>query len=183
MDLGFIHVEQSFELVFQGVTYQLSLASVRDVQGIPGVSTSPFSAKSIFAVSRGSVISIIGKSRGANVPNDIIAAKRTENSDGPLTHSTKKAQDSGAAYDAIGGLDKQIEDIRALVEMPLTKPEIFKQYGKQTPLLCTLASIVHPLYGCMADFCRSPANQVSNRQKEFYSSVHRARARPRLRAQ
>ncbi|WFD34591.1 AAA+-type ATPase [Malassezia cuniculi] len=38
-----------------------------------------------------------------------------------------------AAYSALGGLDAQIAAIRTLVELPLTRPELFHRYGLPTP--------------------------------------------------
>lgn len=54
------------------------------------------------------------------------------------TRDTKllvKGQDSApapvdqSAYEALGGLDRQIKTMRTLVELPLTRPELFRQYG------------------------------------------------------
>lgn len=36
-------------------------------------------------------------------------------------------------YAAVGGLDKQIAEIRDLIETPLTRPEIFKHFGLLFP--------------------------------------------------
>lgn len=36
-------------------------------------------------------------------------------------------------YAALGGLDRQIEQIRRLVEMPLTRPDVFRKYGLKPP--------------------------------------------------
>ena len=57
------------------------------------------------------------------------------------TSITLRAQDvshdsnlvDATAYQALGGLDAQIHAIRALVELPLTRPELFDQYGLQPP--------------------------------------------------
>jgi len=38
------------------------------------------------------------------------------------------------AYSSVGGLDKQIQQIRDLLEIPLTRPELFKHLG-----LCSLS--------------------------------------------
>jgi ATP-dependent 26S proteasome regulatory subunit len=34
------------------------------------------------------------------------------------------------AYSSVGGLNKQIEEIRDLLEIPLTRPELFRYFGK-----------------------------------------------------
>lgn len=33
------------------------------------------------------------------------------------------------AYATVGGLDKQIAQIRDLIEIPLTRPDLFRQFG------------------------------------------------------
>ena len=37
------------------------------------------------------------------------------------------------AYASVGGLDKQITEIRDLIEIPLTRPELFRQFGTPLP--------------------------------------------------
>jgi ATP-dependent 26S proteasome regulatory subunit len=39
------------------------------------------------------------------------------------------------AYSSVGGLNKQIEAIRDLLEIPLTRPELFRYFGKISSLL------------------------------------------------
>ncbi|KAJ7758519.1 AAA family ATPase [Mycena maculata] len=44
------------------------------------------------------------------------------------------AQGNGnAAYDSVGGLNKQIAEIRDLLEIPLTRPELFRYFGLKPP--------------------------------------------------
>lgn len=35
------------------------------------------------------------------------------------------------AYSTVGGLSKQIQEIRDLLEIPLTRPELFRYFGAQ----------------------------------------------------
>jgi AAA family ATPase len=44
------------------------------------------------------------------------------------------------AYSAIGGLNKQIQEIRGLLEIPLTRPELFKYFGTQS---CPMTILAH----------------------------------------
>ena len=44
-----------------------------------------------------------------------------------------EAEVDDAAYGALGGLDTQIAAIRTLVELPLTRPDLFSRYGLPTP--------------------------------------------------
>jgi proteasome regulatory subunit len=41
--------------------------------------------------------------------------------------------DTGVDYSMIGGLDKQIEEIKEVVELPLTNPELFEEVGIAPP--------------------------------------------------
>lgn len=34
------------------------------------------------------------------------------------------------AYSAVGGLDKQIAEVRDLIEIPLMRPELFRRFGE-----------------------------------------------------
>ncbi|KAI0345536.1 AAA family ATPase [Trametopsis cervina] len=43
-------------------------------------------------------------------------------------HGVESHVEEGA-YSAVGGLDKQIADIRDLIEIPLTRPEVFRHFG------------------------------------------------------
>jgi AAA family ATPase len=39
------------------------------------------------------------------------------------------------AYSSVGGLNKQIEEIRDLLEIPLTRPDLFRYFGEWSILL------------------------------------------------
>ncbi|KAI0317871.1 AAA family ATPase [Amylostereum chailletii] len=40
---------------------------------------------------------------------------------------------ASSAYNSVGGLDKQITQIRDLIEIPLTRPELFRHFGLKPP--------------------------------------------------
>ncbi|WFD30523.1 AAA+-type ATPase [Malassezia sp. CBS 17886] len=46
---------------------------------------------------------------------------------------TPKTPVDTSAYESLGGLDPQIAAIRTLVELPLTRPDVFERYGLQPP--------------------------------------------------
>ena len=48
----------------------------------------------------------------------------------PTTHVVKQ-DDAVEAYASVGGLEKQIAQIRDLKEIPLTRPELFHKFGKE----------------------------------------------------
>lgn len=47
----------------------------------------------------------------------------------PTDSTVLKREPADKAYAMIGGLDSQIEQIRELVELPLTRPELFAKYS------------------------------------------------------
>jgi 26S proteasome regulatory subunit T6 len=38
-----------------------------------------------------------------------------------------------ATYDMVGGLDKQIKEIREVIELPIKRPEVFESLGISQP--------------------------------------------------
>jgi len=49
------------------------------------------------------------------------------------------------AYTSIGGLDNQIAQIRDLLEIPLTRPDLFRHFGKLLPFVLVFISFVFNL--------------------------------------
>lgn len=50
--------------------------------------------------------------------------------DAQLVHSLTRDE---VGYDIVGGLDAQVEQIRDLVELPLTRPELYSHFGNGPP--------------------------------------------------
>ena len=50
-----------------------------------------------------------------------------------ITDKPEEANKLGITYDDIGGLKKEIESIREMVELPIKRPEIFKKLGISAP--------------------------------------------------
>jgi len=64
----------------------------------------------------------------------------------------EKVPDS--TYENVGGLDKQIKEIKEVIELPVKHPELFDALGIAQPKVCVLFSIVrscqngmHQIYG------------------------------------
>jgi proteasome regulatory subunit len=51
----------------------------------------------------------------------------------PSVYGMEVIESPDVGYEVIGGLDKQIEEIREVVELPLTKPKRFKLLGVEPP--------------------------------------------------
>ena len=51
----------------------------------------------------------------------------------PMVYGFEVEERPNVTYDDIGGLDKQIQEIREAVELPLLKPELFNEVGIEPP--------------------------------------------------
>eukprot|EP00914_Ancora_sagittata_P006988 GHVO01013856.1.p1 GENE.GHVO01013856.1~~GHVO01013856.1.p1 ORF type:complete len:390 (+),score=69.39 GHVO01013856.1:37-1206(+) len=51
----------------------------------------------------------------------------------PIVFSMLKEEPGGVKYTDVGGLSEQIRQMREVVELPLTNPELFKRVGIKTP--------------------------------------------------
>lgn len=61
------------------------------------------------------------------------AVKITENTKLIISEKPLEVNRFGITYDDIGGLKKEIESIREMVELPIRRPEIFKKLGISAP--------------------------------------------------
>ncbi|WFD44550.1 AAA+-type ATPase [Malassezia psittaci] len=69
-----------------------------------------------------------------SIDNGLVLITRETNLDWIDTEkATNESLVNADAYEALGGLDTQIASIRLLVELPLTQPDLYKQYGLQPP--------------------------------------------------
>lgn len=51
----------------------------------------------------------------------------------PAVYNMLKEDPGNVSYSAVGGLAEQIRQLREVVELPLTNPELFKKVGIKTP--------------------------------------------------
>lgn len=53
--------------------------------------------------------------------------------DPTVFHMQASAEDGGVSFSDIGGLNEQIRELREVIELPLTNPELFKRVGINAP--------------------------------------------------
>ena len=53
--------------------------------------------------------------------------------DPTVFHMQTSAEDGGVSFSDIGGLNEQIRELREVIELPLTNPELFKRVGINAP--------------------------------------------------
>lgn len=54
----------------------------------------------------------------------------------PLIYSMSHEDPGNISYDAIGGLAEQVRELREVIELPLTNPELFIRVGIVPPTGC-----------------------------------------------
>ncbi|GAK65454.1 AAA family ATPase [Moesziomyces antarcticus] len=124
-DLECIHLGQLFSLGFHGQVYTFTISSVMDIDGQHGceVSLSASSPRStstsvttrVSTVTRATAVSIVAAQMDSADPANVAFISKED------------------PYSKLGGLDRQIAEIKTLIEMPLMSPEIFVQYGLKPP--------------------------------------------------
>jgi hypothetical protein len=80
-------------------------------------------------------------------PSNTQSAIHELHSDGP--------ENRNEAYASVGGLDAQVQQVRDLLEIPLTRPELFRHYGTNHSLIFFLppASLLLSLdFSCLQLF-------------------------------
>ena len=116
-------------MTYNGILRRLLVSNVK---GPPTESVAPHSKLSaspeqIFSISRATTF--IFKSPIAPLPKKKVIPSNPVNSNG----ANGKDGELGG-YEALGGMEAQIEQIRELVEWPLTRPELYNHFGELTSI-------------------------------------------------
>ncbi|PIL34827.1 transporter [Ganoderma sinense ZZ0214-1] len=134
IDLEYLTPTQTFDLKYEGRSRRFAISSVStiheddqqpdiadDIQSL-SLSDSP---PKLWTVGWETTVSLETESSNAEEARQ---SGSKEESSGAVERGVE--QD---AYSAVGGLDKQIAQIRDLIEIPLTRPELFRQFGLKPP--------------------------------------------------
>ncbi|CAD6950546.1 unnamed protein product [Tilletia controversa] len=111
VDATYALLGDRFTLRLQGSSYVAQIASA--LSGSEGAVKS----ESVLRISRASSIALEQDGKETTSLNSV---------------ATMQAG-SRQSYEDLGGLDRQVEEIRELVELPLRRPELFSQYGLRPP--------------------------------------------------
>lgn len=129
VDIKFVALHHFVELTYNGILRRLLVSFARAPVGTP---PPPLGSEQVFAVSRLTGITL--KSPIAPLP------KRRAPASTALVSGTATPNGDLAGYEAIGGMDAQIEQIRELVEWPLTRPELYNHFGALSAGFATRAA-------------------------------------------
>lgn len=118
VDLACIQIGQQLSLDFQGTLYRCRINSCMDGQNGEGCEQTLSTSQTIR-------VCLVARNTEVNVATESEAAESH-----PRTQVRLQQTDP---YAQLGGLDRQIQEIRALIEMPLMRPELFHEYGLRPP--------------------------------------------------
>ncbi|GJN87425.1 hypothetical protein Rhopal_000374-T1 [Rhodotorula paludigena] len=133
VDIRFVALNHFVEVTYNGVVRRLVVASAKGQVVSPEATAaagSPAPREQTFAVSRTTILSF-------KAPGSVAATPKSRS---PAT--TAKGGSTGVpfgpggelpGYEQIGGLENQIEQIREMVEWPLTRPELYTYFGLRPP--------------------------------------------------
>ncbi|KAI0093429.1 AAA family ATPase [Irpex rosettiformis] len=129
VDLKFLTGAQITEVVYEGHKrrFQVVAVSTTNVSSDDDQLTQNFhemslsSQISLWTVTWDTFVSIISEAKALEPEKQISS-----------TRGIESAVDKDA-YNAVGGLDKQIAEIRDLIEIPLTRPQLFRRFGLKPP--------------------------------------------------
>ncbi|THU88442.1 AAA family ATPase [Dendrothele bispora CBS 962.96] len=133
VDLKYLTPTQTIQVTYEGVPRRFIVSSVSsgktsgDPESVDDLVTNFESlqvkpATSLWTASWDSSVTIVGKEESA-------ANLATTKPDVEVLSETS----SDSAYTSVGGLSKQISEIRDLLEIPLTRPDLFRYFGLKPP--------------------------------------------------
>ncbi|GJE86889.1 AAA family ATPase [Phanerochaete sordida] len=130
VDLKYITWSQLVEVVYEGQTRRFA------VQSVSGSSSkSQADPQDLAATLEGLSIDVKPKLCTVGWDTFVTIVDDKAPSEEEKATETKGVESSlpADAYSAVGGLDKQIAQIRDLIEIPLTRPELFRHFGLKPP--------------------------------------------------
>lgn len=129
-DLECLHLGQELLLIFQGEVFHFCISQILDTDGQQGWSVS-LPLQTSQTTRSPHLVQVCSVSRTTDV---IISSFDDASEESKRNFSDGRAVTSAEdPYSKLGGLDRQIAEIKTLIEMPLMSPEIFIQYGLKPP--------------------------------------------------
>ncbi|KAI0691255.1 AAA family ATPase [Cerioporus squamosus] len=134
IDLGYVTPTQTFDIVYEAKTRRFTLSSVSTSRE---AEEDPDTADKIQSLSLSDTppkLWTVGWETTVVLNTD--SSKTAEDKRDAASNEADRAIEHGVekdAYKSVGGLDKQIAQIRDLIEIPLTQPELFRQFGLKPP--------------------------------------------------
>ncbi|GAA5975600.1 hypothetical protein JCM5350_002664 [Sporobolomyces pararoseus] len=127
IDLRFVAIHHFIELTYNGLVRRLVVSSAKGANSTPPASNP--TGEQIFQISRSTHVNF--KPPGSTAAR---AKKRSPSSSANKVGTTNGGQGGELpGYEMVGGMEDQIEQIREMVEWPLTRPELYSHFGLRPP--------------------------------------------------
>ncbi|KAK4053489.1 AAA+-type ATPase [Microbotryomycetes sp. JL201] len=128
IDLKIVAVHHFVQVVYNGVQRKLLVDRVK----ISGSKTWTIGRDEAFLVTRST--EVVFRNPGETAPKlETRPPRANGNADLKLVRGTAAKSDALPGYESVGGMASQIEQIRELVEWPLTRPELYTHFGLKPP--------------------------------------------------
>ncbi|GAA6038893.1 hypothetical protein JCM8097_000560 [Rhodosporidiobolus ruineniae] len=137
-DVKFVAVNHFIELQFNGVLRRCVVASAKSASPVPTASSpSPSSTFDFTFPPREQVFVVSSATEVLFKPPQTVAAPKSRSKASTAKGEKGKPpfgpQGELPGYESIGGMESQIEQIREMVEWPLTRPELYSHFGLRPP--------------------------------------------------
>lgn len=133
VDVKFVARHHFVEVTYNGILRRLLVLSVTgnvvSPEVAPPSSDSP-ARKQVFVISRATQVSFRPPGSAA-APSAKPRSPATTARGGAAGTSASPSRGDLPGYEQIGGLENQIEQIREMVEWPLTRPELYSHFGER----------------------------------------------------
>ncbi|EMD39468.1 hypothetical protein CERSUDRAFT_111775 [Gelatoporia subvermispora B] len=131
VDLKYLSPTQTVDVVYEGRTRRFTVSSVSTAEADDNAGKDLAAALQTLSLDTTPQLWTVGWDTTVVLePHE--NAGRTPAANKPVAQ-TLEHTDKADAYASVGGLDKQIAQIRDLIEIPLTRPELFRHFGLKPP--------------------------------------------------
>ncbi|KAI8986118.1 AAA family ATPase [Trametes punicea] len=134
IDLGYLTPTQTLDVVYEGRKRRFTVSSVSTQREVDDGTELAASVQALSLADAPPKLWTIGWETNVVLETESVDATRpTETTANVAAEHAVERGVSADAYASVGGLDKQIAQIRDLIEIPLTRPELFRQFGLKPP--------------------------------------------------
>ncbi|GAA5915816.1 AAA family ATPase AFG2 [Sporobolomyces salmoneus] len=124
IDLRFVALNHFIELTYNGLVRRLVVSTAKGSNSTPPASTP--TGEQIFQISRSTHVNF-------EPPGSTKAASKKRSPSALANQRGAQNTDELPGYEMVGGMEDQIEQIREMVEWPLTRPELYSHFGLRPP--------------------------------------------------
>ncbi|OSC98204.1 AAA family ATPase [Trametes coccinea BRFM310] len=134
IDLGYLTPTQTLDVVYEGKRRRFAVSSVSTGREVEEGADLAASVQALSLADAPPKLWTVGWETIVVLETDGSNPASSEGASGNAGagHAVERGV-SADAYASVGGLDKQIAQIRDLIEIPLTRPELFRQFGLKPP--------------------------------------------------